>query len=138
MGGTWSYFAVPSFSPCRNPPPFRNWCNSPVTRDLPMSLFFVVVVLLIFSPSACRAFLAHGRQEPVGNAGVGNSSRRGRRSRTNPAFVAQGTSTARGAESVARDAKPRYGCSADACGERVAFVHRCLARQTTTCVSCVA
>lgn len=85
--------------------PFRRY-----PRVLPMSLFFVVVVLLIFSPAACRAFLAHGRQEPAGNAGVGNRCRRGGRSRTNLAFVAPGTSTARGAESVARDAKPRYGC----------------------------
>lgn len=80
-----------------------------------MSLFFVVVVLLIFSPAACRAFLAHGRQEPVGNAGVGNSGSTGRRSRTNPAFVAPGTSAARGAEWVARDAKPRYDWSIGAC-----------------------
>ncbi len=75
-----------------------------------MSLFFVVVLLLILSPAACRAFLAHGRQERAGRA-VGGTSERGSGSGT--AFVAP--STARRTESTARDAKPRYAVQQEIC-----------------------
>lgn len=73
-----------------------------------MSLLFVLFLVLLFSPVACRAFIARGQQEPHARP-VGN--RRGRGSRTtDTAFVAGGALPVgtRGAGSTARGAKPRY------------------------------
>ncbi|CAM9232529.1 unnamed protein product [Pylaiella littoralis] len=75
-----------------------------------MSLLFVVFVVLLLSPVACRAFVAQGQQEPMGNARVVVNNRgRGSRTTTDTAFVAGGALPvgARGAQSTARDAKSR-------------------------------
>ncbi|CAM9605902.1 unnamed protein product [Scytosiphon promiscuus] len=83
-----------------------------MSPSLPMSLFFVVVLLLVFSPAACEAFWAQGRQESA-RSRVGDDE--GRRSRSgDTAFVAPGASVTAGAadaKGVARDATPRCKCA---------------------------
>ncbi|CAM9320833.1 unnamed protein product [Ectocarpus fasciculatus] len=80
-----------------------------------MTVFLVVFLLLLFSPAACRAFVACGRQEPA-HGDVGNN--RGRRSRTSDtpaggaAFVAGGAAagTAR-CTGAALGGEPRGKCT---------------------------
>lgn len=97
-------------------PPFRKLSSAAfldmrghhISPLLAMSLLFVIALLLVFSPAACKAFWAHGRQESAPSR-VGNN--RGRRSRTgDAAFVAPGAPGTAGTADVngmARDAKPR-------------------------------